>query len=147
MLEVQLGGVEGIRFQRPAVRLEIAVAEGGQGQAQQAGDRCLPPRRSAVELHEFDDTDAGRQLDQALLEPQEQVFDLGGLGLGLGLADLTDGEGVPLTSIAELAVPAVALALNGSHGGCPPGQRHRDATPTVAEELQKGRLRLFYNSS
>jgi hypothetical protein len=55
------------------VRLEIAVTEGGQGQARQAGGRRLPRGRPAVELHEFDDIDAGRQLDQALLESQEQV--------------------------------------------------------------------------
>jgi hypothetical protein len=40
-------------------------------------------RRFAVVLEEIGDLDAGRQLDQPLLEPQQQVIDLGGFRLGL----------------------------------------------------------------
>jgi hypothetical protein len=90
-------------------------------------------------------------LDTSLMAFRENPFyaliSMGGLGVGFGLADLADGKGVPLASVAELAVPAVAFALNGSHWGCPPGQRHRDVAPTVAEDLQKDRLLRFCISS
>ena len=56
--------------------------------------------RLAVVLDELDDVNAGRQFDQPLLEPHQQVFDLRCLGSGLLLGDLANGE--PLA----LAVPA-----------------------------------------
>ncbi len=83
MLEMQICGIERPLFQRFAVRLEIPVAESGQGQAKRAGSRSIARGRFAVELDELDDVDARRQLDQTLLEPQEQVLDMGGPGFGL----------------------------------------------------------------
>ena len=83
MLEMQLCGVERSLFQRFEVRLEITVAESGQGQAKRAGNRSIARRRLPVELDELHDVNAGRQLDQALLETQKQVFDMGGFCLGL----------------------------------------------------------------
>ena len=86
MLEVHLGGVEGIRFRRSAMRLASAVAEGGRSEAWQAVGRRIVRRRFAVELHEFDDLDAGAAARSGVaLSRTEQVFDLGGFGGGLGL--------------------------------------------------------------
>jgi hypothetical protein len=134
---------EALTCKRRRVATGAATPETGP----ESAEAWKPPTASAtaVRLQEIDDVDAGWQLDQALSEPQEQLFDLGGRGVGLGLADLPDGEGVPLTSVRDLAVLAVALALNGSHRGCPPGQRHRDVTPAVAVESQKGRIRRSCN--
>ena len=84
VVEVDAGGIERALFTTRCPRRQEAVTEHDQGQrlAAGTGGRCQGGRLAVV-LDEFDDADAGRQLDQPLLEPHEQVIDLGGLRLGL----------------------------------------------------------------
>jgi hypothetical protein len=84
-------------------------------------------------LDELDDADARRQIDQPLLEPEEQVIDLGGLRLRLFGRDGPNGERVSLALVEELAISAVALLLERSHDAGPPG----NATPISAQRVQK----------
>ena len=85
-----------------------------------------PPRAGglAVEPDEFGDVDAGRQLDQPLLEPQEQVLDLGGLRPGLLGGDLADGDEVLLAAVPENHPVGAVTFLETGHGSTPmPPQR------------------------
>ena len=74
--------------------------------------------RAAVELEEGDDVNARGQLEESLLEPQEEVIDLGRLGLGLLARDLADGHEVLPTVVAEDEAIAAIAFLEAGHG-CP----------------------------
>jgi hypothetical protein len=87
---------------------------------------------------EVDDPDAGRQFDEPLLEAEQQVLDLGGLGLGLAPGDLADGDEVlPAVMAEDEPVDAVPF-LEAGHG-CP--QCHRDRVarllPTASRAHEK----------
>ena len=71
------------------------------------------------------DVAAGRQRDQPLAEPHEQIIDLVGLGLRLGLGDPAEREGALLPLVSKkIAVAAVPL-LERCHVACLSG----NATP------------------
>ena len=65
------------------MRRQVAVAETGEREFPRFGGHFVAGRRRlAVELDELDDVDAGRQFDQPLLEPHQQVINLGGFARG-----------------------------------------------------------------
>ncbi len=61
----------------------IAQAAQLQGLGNRLGNIPAHDRRLAVELDEVDDPDSGRQVEESLLEAEQEVFHLRGLGLGL----------------------------------------------------------------
>ena len=142
VLEVDQPGGDGARLPPRREGGGRPVAEAAKGEplgnsfVNISGD---PRLRLAIELEEFGDPDARGQLDEPLLEAQEQVADLGGLGLGLLARDLADGDEVLLALLAEdKAVGAVAF-LEAGHG-CP--QCHRSVVanllPTRGFSASKG---------
>ena len=64
------------------------------------------------------DVAAGRQREQPLREPHEQVIDLIGLGLGLGLGDAANGENPLLPLVLEEDAVAAVPVLKGCHVAC-----------------------------
>jgi hypothetical protein len=72
-------------------------------------------RRPAVEPDEVDDVDAGGQFDQPLLEPEQQVIDLGGLGAGLLFGDLADRHEMVLAVVPEVDPAAASALLEPGH--------------------------------
>ena len=97
------------------MRVEIAVAEGGEGERFPFGDRVDADWRFAVAHDEFDDPDARLQLDEPLIESHQRVVGMGGLRACFVLGHGPDGKGMPLAVVAELAVPAIVLLLERSH--------------------------------
>jgi hypothetical protein len=92
VLEMQLDPVDRRLLEGVLVRGQVAVAEVGQRQLPHlVRDRLHVGRRLAVELEEGDDVEAGRQLDQSLLQSHQQVINLCRLGLGLLARDLAEG--------------------------------------------------------
>ena len=74
------------------MRREVAVAERADGFGRHGGSGRFRSRgRFAVLLDERDDVDAGRELDEPLLEPHEEVIDVRRLGVGLRLRDWDRG--------------------------------------------------------
>jgi hypothetical protein len=111
---MKLDAFDGAVFERCPVRGKVAVAEGGQ--RQMAGFGHLDGSgRLAVVLEEFDDADAGRQLDQALLEAKQQVFDQGGLGVRLLPRDLAQPQGLLLAVVTEVDAEAFLPFLDSDH--------------------------------
>ena len=141
VLEVDAGRVEGLLLLRPLVRREVAVAERAEGLGRPAVGRLRSRGRFAVLLDERDDVDAGRELDEPLLEPHEEVIDVRRLGVGLGLRDGAEGE-VPLLALeAEIhletaraksdpghpyILPALTVLLS-NYGQSPRDQRKKDS--------------------
>lgn len=142
--EMQICGVEGPLLERFSVSLQIAVAECRQGHSGLSWAR-LTCGRPAVKLDQLNDIDAGRQLEEPLLEAQQRVIDLGGPGPGFRLGDLADGECVSPAAVTELAVPGIAVRWTEGMVGAPARATPPQCHPTSAEESQK-RLRRICNS-
>src|SRR4051794_28666365 len=64
---MELNPADGPILERPPVRLEIAVAEGGDGETRGRGNRIGAHRRPAIVAHELDDVDARGRIDQPRL--------------------------------------------------------------------------------
>jgi len=68
-------------------RIPLVTGSGRENPARTVSGTCSGApgvwRELAVELDELDDVDAGGQVDEPLLEPHQQVFDLRCLGLRL----------------------------------------------------------------
>ena len=133
MLEVKLDALDGAGLEGRPVRVEITVAKGEERQDALFANRHALHRRLAVVLDILDDPYSGRRLDQPMLEPQEQVIDLGRFGTSLIFGHGPDGEGVPLAVVEELAVPTVALLLERCHWLPLSG----NVTPISAQRVQK----------
>ncbi len=89
MVGMDAGGVERALLATGRSRRQVAFGELGQTQGLATGaDGGGGGGRLAVVLDELGDADAGKQLDQPLLDPHQQVFDLGGFRLGLLRRDL-----------------------------------------------------------
>ena len=89
---MQLDALDGALLEGVPVRRQVAVAECGQRGYRFGQPLLAAARRLAVVLHEVDDADPGRQFDQPLLEPKQQIVDLGGFGFGLRLGDRPERE-------------------------------------------------------
>ena len=76
-----------------------------------------------------------------LADPHEQEVDLVGLGPRLGLVHLADGERLPLSAVADLAILAVAFFWTVTIGV---SRCQGYASSMTAEELQKMRI-LHYS--
>ena len=113
--EVAADALEGVCLERAVTMdVEVTVAEITEGRLRvfRRGRDWLRGRRRRVAVvpHEVDDVHAGRQGNQALPEPHQELIDLGGLGLRLRLGNPSDGEDglLPLVS-EEDSVTAVPL--------------------------------------
>jgi len=77
VLEVQSDPLDGAIFQRLNARRKVAIAETGECEFPRFGGYFLQVSRwLVVELDELDDINAGRQFDQPLLKPHQQVINL-----------------------------------------------------------------------
>ncbi|MFO0807523.1 MAG: hypothetical protein U0746_02780 [Gemmataceae bacterium] len=88
VVQVDADGVEAVCLNRAvAERGEVAIFQVRERDrlARRFRQRRLICRRRAVELHEGNDVDAGRELDQPLLEAHQQVFHLLRLAFGFVL--------------------------------------------------------------
>ena len=98
-------------------------------------------RRLSVVADEVDDLGTAREFDESLLRPHQQLIGLRGFGAGLILRDSADRERSSLPAIAELAIPTVALLLNGCQWLAPP---RSNATVTSAQQMQKECRRFLF---
>ena len=116
VLEVQLDPLDGAIFERIPVRRKVAVAETGEREFPRFGGYFLQVgRRLAVVLDELDDIDAGRQFDQPLLKPHQQVINLGCFARGFLSGHLAEGEQLLFAVTAEMEAVASAPLLKCSH--------------------------------
>ena len=132
MLEVQSDPFDGAIFERFTVRREVTVAETGEREFPRFGGYFLQVGRwLAVELDELDDIDVGRQFDQPLLEPNQQVINLCCFARGLLSGHLAKGELLLLAMPTEMDAVIVrsALQLQPSCGSNSP-QRCSQFVPT-----------------
>jgi hypothetical protein len=94
--------------------------------------------------------DARRDADVALLHVQEQVFDLLGLRLRLGLVlrDLAEREGVALAVVTKKDSAAVVARLDGGHRVLLEEQRQADITAaTVPNQIGQGKAKRTHGES
>jgi CubicO group peptidase (beta-lactamase class C family) len=98
------------------------------------GSRLFDRGDLAAGDDEVGDRDAGRDVDQFLLDAAQELADAAGEVLGFVLADFPDGDREAAAAVVELAIVRVALAQERS-----PEAPHREchATATTAEESQK----------
>jgi hypothetical protein len=114
-----------------AVRLQVTVTE--------LAERDLGPlhrdsllRRFAAVSDEGDNIDAGRDGEESLLDPHQQVIDLRGGRFRLVPSDPADGEGLTLAVVAEVNAEAAIALLQGGRE-CPSGKGN--ATPMSGSPL------------
>lgn len=118
VLEVGPGGLERRRLVGALVGGQVAVAERCQGRVpgNKRRDVSAPGGGLAVEPDELGDVDAGRQLDEPLVEAEEQVLDLGNLRVGLLGGDLADRDEVLLAVVPEDHPVRAVTLLEAGHG-------------------------------
>jgi hypothetical protein len=113
---MKLHALDGAFFEGFPVRRQIASLKVGERESPRfVPGRCGVGRRLAVVLEELHDPAAGRQFDQPLLEPHQQVFNLGGLGVGLLMRDLAHRDEVLLAVVAEDGSEASVPLLERGH--------------------------------
>ena len=116
MLEVQPDPLDGAVFQRVAVRRKVTVAETGEREFPRFGGYFLQVGRwLAVELDELDDINAGRQFDQPLLKPHQQVINLCCFARGFLSRHLAEGELFLPAMPTEMDAESSAPLFNCSH--------------------------------
>jgi hypothetical protein len=124
--ELHLRGLQAGRLERAVpVGLEVSFHELAEAELRREG--LVGLRHAAVVQDEVLDLDAGRDADELLLDPQEEVIDLRGLGLGLLIGDLAEGQVVPLAEVAEGELVAAVPVLKRRHGR-PPTESNTNAT-------------------
>ena len=107
--------VERLLLLRPLVRLEVFVAERPEPRRDAAVGRLRGLLRLPVLLDERHDVNAGRELDEALLEPQQEIPDVGRLRLGFLLRDRAERE-IPLLALeAEIHLETPGAESDPGH--------------------------------
>ena len=116
--ELDLGRLQAVRLEGAvAVGLEVAFDE--LAEAQLDRDGLVRLDHLAVVEDEILDLDAGGDPDELLLDPQEQVVDLRGLGLGFLVGNLAERQVVPLAAVEEGELVAAVPVLERGHGRPP----------------------------
>jgi hypothetical protein len=114
VVEVDLDGREAVGLHRAvAMRFEIELTESRERDGR-AGNLLWGGHLAVVE-HELLDGEAERDAHELLLDAEQQVVDLGRLGLGLRLGDLAEGDVVPPAEVAEGELETPVAVLDRRH--------------------------------
>ena len=126
----------------------VSPSMGIERQPTPLGNRRGPSRRLAIVLEVLDDADAGRQLDEALIQPQEEILDLRGLGVGFLPGNRAEGKPAAFTLVHEhdvitAVVASWPVAIAASLWEAKLGQCHRNSCARIVPD--PGSSRVYYS--